>query len=211
MQALPPNPVPSAGQDDYADLLSRLQPRGRIWNDLPGSIMAQLRVGESALMAQFSGQISQLTETESYPPTSVLLLPAWEETFGLPDPCTPLSPTIEQRQQALAARLAATGGYSIASLTAVAAIYGYEISITEFAPFRIGVNAVGQPLWSDDWGAAWQVNILWFGEIGRLAAPGSATVLECVFKRLSPPQTILIFNYVTSALDSFVLGSTPLG
>jgi uncharacterized protein YmfQ (DUF2313 family) len=201
---LPPNPVPSAGQDDFADVLVRLQPRGRIWDNGPDSLMPQLRVGQAALMAQFSANLSDLTETESYPPTSVLLLPAWEEAFGLPDPCTPLGATIEQRQQAIAARMAGQGGLSIASIIAIAAALGYTITVTEFQPFRAGVSAAGDPCYSDAWSAVWQVNapdftIEYFkagiSRAGDPLATWGNTVLQCTLNRICPPQTILIFNY----------------
>jgi uncharacterized protein YmfQ (DUF2313 family) len=203
-EPLPPNPVPHAEQADYAGLLGLAQPRGRLWNAGPGSIMAQLRQGASALMAQFSGQLSELTEAESYPPTSVLLLGTWNEAFGLPDPCTPLNPTIEQQQQALAARLAAKGGLSIPSITAIAAALGYTITITEFAV------AVADYLHADGldcdpaWAAVWQVNAPDFtidyfcADTGRADDPLESwgnTILSCTLQRICPPNTILIFNF----------------
>jgi uncharacterized protein YmfQ (DUF2313 family) len=202
--SLPQNPVPNAEQDDFADTLVRLQPRGRIWDNGPNSLMAQLRRGQAALMAQFSASLADLTETESYPPTSVLLLPAWEEAFGLPDPCTPLGATIEQRQQAVAARLAAQGGLSIAAIIAVAAALGFTITITEFQPFRAGVSAAGDPCYDDSWAFAWQVNApqvtidFFKAGISRAGDPLATwgnTVLQCTLNRIKPPQTILLFNF----------------
>jgi uncharacterized protein YmfQ (DUF2313 family) len=200
---LPPNPVPSAGQDDFANVLVRLQPRGRIWDNGPDSLMARLRVGQAALMAQFNGTLAQLTERESYPPTSELLLPAWEQAFGLPDPCTPLNPTIQRRQQALAARVAAQGGLSIGDITAIAAALGYTITITEFWTGKFGMP-FGSSFGSQAWDFTWQVSApeltveyAKFGEtaFGEPYAEWGNTVLQCTLNRIKPPQTNLIFVY----------------
>jgi uncharacterized protein YmfQ (DUF2313 family) len=200
---LPPNPVPSAEQNDFATVLVRLQPRGRIWDNGPDSLMAQLRIGQAALMAQFNGTLAQLTEQESYPPTSELLLPAWEQAFGLPDPCTPLSPTIQQRQQALAARLAAKGGLSIASITAIAAALGYTITIQEFWTGKFGMP-FGSTFGSQAWDFTWQVSApeltveyakFDVSAFGEAYAVWGNTVLQCTLNRIKPPQTNLIFVY----------------
>ncbi|WP_197520275.1 putative phage tail protein, partial [Paraburkholderia tropica] len=41
---------------------------------------------------------------DSFPPTAYELLPEWESTLGLPDPCAGEAPTIPQRQAQVLAR-----------------------------------------------------------------------------------------------------------
>src|SRR5260363_17238 len=67
--------------------------------------------------------------------STVELLPEWEATLGLPDPCTgPLS-TVQARRAQAVARFANTGGQSAAHFIRMAAQLGYAISITCYAPF----------------------------------------------------------------------------
>ncbi len=140
---------------------------------------------------------------DAFPVTPIELLPEWEDTLGLPDPCAGPSPSLQVRQQQVAARFVASGGQTTAYFISVAATLGYPITITEFAPFRVG-QTVGQPLYGDAWAHAWQVNAPTFTitrfEVGRdtvgeaLASWGN-TVLQCELNRLKPAQTTLLFNY----------------
>lgn len=198
------NPLPNADIADFAAILRRMQPRGRIW-DAPGdTLMSQLRTAQATVTAKLAGRLSALTETESYPPTSVELLPAWNKAFGLPNPCTAADPTVAQQQQALAAKLAQVGGLSRANIIAIAAALGYTITITEFKPARFGESTFGGTFGGQDWGSTWQVNAPEFeiqyltfgsGSFGDYFATWGSTELQCVINMISPPNTIVIFNY----------------
>lgn len=198
------NPVPFAGQADFAALLRRMQPRGKLWEGPDDTVMAQLRVGQVALMAQFAGRLAALTESESYPPTSIELLPAWNKAFSLPDPCMAPDPTVEQQQSALAAKIAQNRGLSRASIIAVVAALGYTITIDEFRPARFGEAVFGGTFAGPDWGKTWQVNAPEFAidyakfgsaSFGDYYASWGSTELQCVINRIAPPNTIVIFNY----------------
>ena len=64
----------------------------------------------------------------------------WERTLGLPDPCTPLNPTVAQRKRAVAAKVIGASGKSIPYFTSVAAALGFNVTVTEYAPFRAGIS-----------------------------------------------------------------------
>jgi uncharacterized protein YmfQ (DUF2313 family) len=199
-----PNPVPFAGPADFAQALRRMQPRGRLWDGPDDSLMAQLRTAQTALLAQFSGRLAVLTETEAYPPTSIELLPVWEEAFGLPDPCTPLNPTIAERQQALGAKIAQNANLSRQTIINVAAALGYTVTITEYHAATADTLVADEPVYDPAWAFAWQVNAPEFtveylcADTGRADDPLASwgnTSLSCELQRLAPPGTYLIFSF----------------
>jgi uncharacterized protein YmfQ (DUF2313 family) len=131
------------------------------------------------------------------------MLPEWEATLGLPDPCAGEAPTIALRQAQVAARFIAGGGQSIAFFVGFAKTLGYDITITQFAPSRFG-RPFGSPFGGVAWAFAWQVNAPQFtvatfnfgtGNFGDPFASWGNTVLQCELQRLSPAHTIITFNY----------------
>lgn len=144
-----------------------------------------------------------LLERESDPGQTVELLADWERAYGLPDRCSPLNATIQQRRAALVARIASQGGQSVAYFVAFAATLGYAITITQFAPSRFG-QPFGLPMNGVPWAHAWQVNapsftveMFAFGRdaFGEPFAWWSNTLLQCELTRLAPAQTTLLFSY----------------
>jgi uncharacterized protein YmfQ (DUF2313 family) len=142
--------------------------------------------------------------TDAFPPTADELLPEWEASLGLPDPCAGESPTIALRQAQVTARISAGGGQSIAYFVNFAKTLGYDITIEQFSPFRVGVSTVGSPLYGDAWAFAWQVNAPQFSisyfstgisAVGEPLATWGNTVLQCELRRLAPAHTTVIFNY----------------
>jgi uncharacterized protein YmfQ (DUF2313 family) len=139
-----------------------------------------------------------------FPATTVQLLPEWQLSLGLPDPCAGSDPTLQQEQQQILARFIAGGGQSADYYIQFAATLGYTITITEFAPFRAGINAAGQPVNGEAWAWAWEINgptiQLEYFTVGSssvgmpLASAVGGNALECELSRLSPAHTVLIFN-----------------
>ena len=137
------------------------------------------------------------------PRALVELLPEWEESLGLPDPCAGESPTIQARQQQVVARFTAGGGQSKGFFINYAATLGYDITITESSPFVFG-DTFGSALNGPDWAHTWQVNApsfsierFTFGRdaFGEPFAEWDNNVLQCEFNRLKPAHTILLFSY----------------
>jgi uncharacterized protein YmfQ (DUF2313 family) len=141
---------------------------------------------------------------DAFPATAVELLPEWESTLGLPDPCAGESPTLQGRQQQVVARLTNSGGQSVPYFIAYAQTLGYTVTVTEFAPFRAGQSRAGQPTGTQDWFFTWQINaplntITYFraGQAGAdqpLASWGNA-VLQCELMAIKPAHTYLNFGY----------------
>ncbi|MGC0155789.1 putative phage tail protein, partial [Chromobacterium vaccinii] len=102
------------------------------------------------------------------------------------------------------AQLTAVGGQSAAYFVQVAARLGYTISITNFAPFRMGQSAMGGQLGGPEWAHTWAVHapletvISWRMGQSAMGEPlnswGNAP-LQQVLSRLAPAHAILQFNY----------------
>jgi uncharacterized protein YmfQ (DUF2313 family) len=155
---LPPSAVPSPpaaavagtgarGEADYLAALQALLPRGRAWSRDPSATLTAVLDGWARGYARHDARAANLLE-DAFPPDTVELLPEWEATLGLPDPCLggaiggPAA-TLQQREAQVVARLLALGGQAVPYLTALAAQLGFPVAIVEFAPFRAGISHAG--------------------------------------------------------------------
>lgn len=170
---------------DFVTALQGLLPRGRVWPRESTSLMATVIEGLAPTYARLAARDNQLI-LEALPSTTTELLPEWEQTLGLPDPCAGAAPTIEARRAQVVARFANDGGQSIPFFIAYAATLGYAITITLYEPYGFGMG-FGLPFGGEDWAFAWTVN-------APLAA-GDNDVLACEFQRLKPAHTIVNFVY----------------
>lgn len=195
--------APNYQSSDFLSALQALMPRGLVWPRDPTSVMAQVMAGLAPTWARHTERNNNLL-VDAFPATAVELLPEWESALGLPDPCAGVAPTVSARQAQVVARFAGSGGQSAAYYIAYAAILGYTITITEFAPARAGQLRAGQPLNGAAWAFAWRINAplntVVKAKVGSaragdpLASWGNA-VLQCELSEIAPAHTILIFAY----------------
>lgn len=195
-------PAPQYAAADFAQALANLLPRGRAWPRDPDTVQARYRAALAPTYARQVVRDAQLL-VDAFPTTPVELLPEWEASLGLPDPCAGLSPTLQQRQQQVEARFAGDGGQSVGFFIAFAAALGYPITVTEFTPFHFGMS-FGLPLVGAAWSFVWQVNAPTFTVehfefgVSAFGEPFSSfgnTVLQCELIRLAPAHTTVIFSY----------------
>lgn len=188
---------------DFAEEFLALLPTGPMWPRDPDAPMVQFVTAITPTYARICARDANLL-VDAFPVEPVELLPEWETTLGLPDPCAGPSPTLQRRQQQVAARFVATGGQSADYFVSVAAALGYPITITQFAPFRVGRDRCGDPLRGPAWAFAWQVNAPTFtveyfrvgqDAVGEPLAEWGNTVLQCELQRLAPGHTTLLFSY----------------
>ena len=183
--------------------LLALLPRGLAWPRDPDAILARLVAGLAQTAARLDARADVLLR-EAFPVAPVELLPEWEGSLGLPDPCVGSGQTTDQRQAAVAARFASRGGQSAAYFAAVAAAMGATITITTYKAALAGEAVVGDPVQGDSWAHAWTVTTAGAGS--TVARAGTARVgdplqawsnagLECVLQRLAPAHTTLTFVY----------------
>lgn len=190
--------------DAYRRQLVALLPPGSLWQVPEGSRLRHLVEALAVGFAAVHDRALTLLD-EADPRTTVDLLPDWERVVGLPGPCDDLGETLQQRRAAVVQKLTATGGATKAYFIELAAQLGYEITITEFNPFRAGESRAGDAVAGDSVQFAWQVNALVDVEITSFRAGQSAVgeplrswgnaQLECVFELLKPAHTTVIFAF----------------
>ncbi|VBM95027.1 YmfQ family protein [Burkholderia pseudomallei] len=212
--------APTLTGADYLRAFQALMPRGRVWPKDPDAVQTQVFAGLMQIYGRNTARANYLL-VDAFPATTYELLPEWEATLGLPDPCAGESPQIQRRRAQIVARLANNGGQSAAHYIGFAAQLGYGITITNYAPFRCGQSTCGQQLGNTDWFFTWSSNAT-ANTIVRFAAGESSageplsswnnTVLECELNSVKPAHTILLFTYgQTGLLDStFILDTSSL-
>ncbi|WP_428492171.1 YmfQ family protein [Rhodopila sp.] len=195
-------PAPIYTAADFLAGFQALLPTGPVWPRDADAVQTQVALALTGLYPGNAGRAANLL-TDAFPVAPVELLPEWESTLGLPDPCAGPAPTLQVRQQQVNARFIAGGGQSVNYFVSVAAALGYQITITQFTPSRFG-QPFGQPFAGEDWAFAWQVNAPTFSithfTFGRdtFGEPFSSfgnTVLQCELQRLAPAHTTLLFSY----------------
>jgi uncharacterized protein YmfQ (DUF2313 family) len=195
--------APNYSAADYLSAMQALMPRGRVWPKDSDATQTQMLSGLVQVYARNTARANNLL-VDAFPASTEELLPEWEATLGLPDPCAGLSPTIQQRQAQVLARFTAAGGQSAAYYISLAATLGYVITITQFAPFRFGQSTFGTPLYGVAWAFAWQVNAPTFSinqfkfgvdVFGEPFSYWSNNVLQCELQRFAPAHTYLLFKY----------------
>lgn len=195
--------APNLTGADYLRAFQALMPRGRVWPRDPDAVQTQVFTGLTQIYARNTARANYLL-VDAFPATTYELLPEWEATLGLPDPCAGESPTIQQRRAQVVARLSSSGGQSAAYYIGFAAQLGYGITITNYAPFRCGQSTCGQQLGNSDWFFTWSVNAP-LNTVVRFAAGQSAAgeplaswnnaVLQCELSAIAPAHTVLQFRY----------------
>lgn len=208
----------------YGYAFLELLPTGQAWPRHPDSTLVRACFGLSNYWGTVDGRAADLLEIESDPRKTVELLPDWERAWGLPDPCFPDATTIAERQRMLVLYMTWLGGQSRQYFIDLAALLGYEITITEWAPFMAGISRCGDTRQQDldDGGDGtvmrwylgapenrfyWTVHVAgsytWFrtseggGQCGinHLLDIYAAKNLECLFNRWKPAHTKVIFDY----------------
>jgi len=187
----------------YAAALAALKPAGTAWPQDPDATQTAVETALARTPARLDARATYLL-TDAFPADAYELLPEWEATLGLPDPCAGPAPTIQQRQAQVLARLTATGGQSIPYFIAFAAALGFEVTVTEYAVARADFMLADDPVNGDAWAYAWTINapagatFEFAADISAadepLAAWGNA-VLECEIARYAPAETVPLFAY----------------
>lgn len=179
-------------------------PDGRAFDE--GGLMGGMVRGLAAEFARLYRRVWQVS-LEATPSTLVDSLDDWETEYGLPDPCLGPDQTMAQRLRALLLKVRSGGTITRADFVRLAASVGYEITIEYPYPFEFGVSWCGGPDGTD--GSAdyyWIVRVpgraskrFEFGVsetgIDPLLDISLATDLECLFRRLAPAWTQVVFDY----------------
>lgn len=197
-----PPPVYSA--ENYLTQFQRLLPRGRIWHRGWGWVQDEDLLTLMPTWARLQVRLNDLI-AQIFPCSTVELLPEWEATLGLPDPCTGQLPTQQQRTNAVCGKFAGRGGQSREYYIHLAASLGFQIEIETYTPFYASRQRAGDHLYDEKWAYAWRVvaaetQVLYFTASTSVAGDPLATwgneLLECELNRVKPAHTNLNFSYI---------------
>lgn len=189
--------------NSYLILLLSLLPNGFAWAKESGSYLYLLMLSMAQEFSRIDARGVRLIE-ESDPRTTTELLSDWERVCGLPDECSQAAQTIQQRREAVIAKLTMQGSLSRQFFIDQAAALGYEVTITEFRPFRAGRSSAGDALTNGPWRFTWRVNsaenTIRSFQAGANSAGDPLTlwgneILECVISKLAPSETVVLFGY----------------
>lgn len=195
--------IPVYSADDFTTALTGLLPRGRVWPRDPGSVMVRTVACLAPMYARTAAAAINLLAS-AFPATATDLIPEWQETLGLPDPCAGEAATIAQQRQQIVARLTDSGGQSAPYFVQLAGALGYTVTVTNDAPFRCGQSRAGHHVGNHDWFFAWAVHAPAFTTVPFLVGQSTAgeplvtfgnAVLECELAARAPAQSILKFLY----------------
>jgi uncharacterized protein YmfQ (DUF2313 family) len=183
--------VPILKQADFLAAFLRLFPRGRAWSALTatGTVIYQVC---NALMPTYvrSYYAAANLLVDGFPATSVDLLPQWQAALGLPNACTPLGATLAQQQAQVVAQFIAGSGATPAYFIALAALYGYTITIVEGAPatrtWTVHSSSIAPPL-------IFRAGRNRAGD--RLETVSANSQLECILNAVKPADTNLVFSF----------------
>jgi uncharacterized protein YmfQ (DUF2313 family) len=199
--------APNLLTPDFVRAFQALMPRGPIWNR---GLASGAQLGTiTGLMGCYEVQTARSNNLliDCFPGTTYELLPEWEKTLGLPDPCSGTPPSTQARRAQVVARLTNSGGQSAAYYIAYAEALGYTVTVTNYAPFRTGQSRTGQQLGNQDWFFTWSINaplatVTYFATGQSVTSDPLASwgnnVLECEMNALKPAHTILQFHYLGS-------------
>lgn len=199
-----PYPPPSYTPEDYLTQFQRLLPRGRVWHRGWGLIQDADLLTLMPMWARLQDRLNSLIAS-IFPCSTVELLPEWEATLGLPDPCIGVLPTTQERTAAVCAKFTARGGQSVEYYIHLAASLGYQIEIVQFRPFEASISSVGEPLYDEAWAYAWRIiaqtdtAITYFraseSTVQEPLADWGHNTLECIIEANAPAHTIPIYGY----------------
>ena len=197
--------APTYSAFDYLQQFLRLLPRGRIWHRGWGTVLAADLLTLMPTWARLHSRANYAL-IETFPCSTLELLPEWEASLGLPDPCFEQPQTLQQRQAAVCVKFSMRGGASQDYFKRLAEMLGFEITIEQFKPFQVNRSRVGERLYSTDWAYVWRVTaplvgqIIYFrasiSQMGDRLVSYDNTMLECFFNHYKPAHTIVLFRYI---------------
>lgn len=175
--------------DDWTRTLLDLLPRGVVWPREPGTVQEAFFQAIASEMVAIQTRDCAL-RVEAFPCLADELLPDWENMLGLPDECTEGAGAwpLDVRQRYVCGKLASQGGQSIDYYVELARRYGFDITIVEHFPWRMGCTSLcdARPGGCGFW---WQVYCPY------VPTPPGAAVLECIIRRVAPAHTLVTFVY----------------
>ena len=185
---------------DYGQQLSQLLPPGPAFDLELQPDWAQIVAALAPELARVDGNGEALL-LEVNPATATALLPYWEGYLGLPDVCTvPGSQTLEERRQAVIAKLTATGAPQLSYYRKLGTQLDIAVAIQEFREARVGQAGVGDFLYGAGWPWSWIAS----APIEAYGTEAAAT-LDCRLQQEAPEYTDVVLSYGKDVVEGIAL------
>ena len=191
--------------EKYKDLILKLLPNGLAWNKDRTSNISKLIEGSAVEFSRIDQRVIDLLK-EADPRSSNELLMEWENFYGLPDECEQdLNQTsIERRYKLLNRAITVRGGQSRQFFIDFVKALGFDITITEFRPFKAGRSSAGDALTNTiEWRFTWRVNLP--AVVAYNFSAGSKAgeplrvfrndAVECSIDHLKPAHTNVLYKF----------------
>lgn len=193
-------------REEYLHSLQSLLPQGQAWTREPNANLTKVLGFVAGELARVEVRAWRLID-EADPRYISEMLTDWETALGLPDLCSQLATTLQERIAAVVDKFLRSGGQTIAYFQGIAERLGYEVTIDEYRPFICGVSECGfdELNGPDLVRHQWRVTvhgpriiefICGISECGDpLGDIRRAEDLECILNMLKPAHTHLFFAY----------------
>lgn len=185
---------------NYRNLLLKLFPKGRAWRIEIDTITAKLLSAVAVELKRVDTAVSKIY-LEADPRTAEDTLSDWEKEYGLPDECSVLAGSIEQRRANLISKITATGGQSEAyfkSITGTTFDFPITYQSATTLPMTIGGSVRGMAfkhIWYADITSA---EYEWFEAGDPVDTPinvhRETANLQCLIEKYKPAHTYVIYK-----------------
>lgn len=189
--------------DDYRNALLALLPRGPAWSTEADAFVGQLL----NVLADASLAIDQRASTlldEADPRSTLEMLSDYERVYDVPGQCGRPGVSREERRAMVLAKMVSIGGQSPNYYVGLAKALGYDVSVSEFSPFKAGRSAAGDDLTNENWLHRWLIvapeTAVFDFKAGASVAGDPVRAwgqlgLECPIRKLAPAHTQVFFSY----------------
>jgi uncharacterized protein YmfQ (DUF2313 family) len=183
--------TPTFTKSQYAGGFNSLLPSGIFWNKNPNSQMSQALLPLANVYAYTDSLATGLIQ-DGFPATTVDLQPEWLESLGLPGGCLVSYANTSQAQSAIVAQLTDAGGCSVAYFENLAASLGFQVTVQQYAPFRVG-SPIGSPLYPASYAFVWSMKVI---------SGSPASYLYCEIAKRSPAHTMFYLINVDGSVTT---------
>ena len=192
--------------NDYLEMIWALYPKGLAWIRENGTLN-KINAAVADELVKVDGRIQALLN-EADPRKTAEMITDWERVWGLPDECTPLGSTMQERRAAIISKIIMAGRMSPAFYQALIKEMGYDADdLIEWKPLVIGETITTGTMTDPDpltrfcWG--WAV----YGLSSNMFECGVSECLDplgdwsegaellCRMNKLKPAHTQVIFNF----------------
>ena len=190
---------------EHAESIAKFLPGGELFTaaHIPDTVYNDFLRGIGRINLEAEGFL-KLFDNELDINTTTAFLEAWEETLGIPDGCFDTNTDLETRRTQVLIKLASLGVQTEQDFVDLAALYGVDIAIV--TGDELGIFPLTFPFFFFDSPKCARNTIVVFYEVAQtntfsytfplLFGDEAIPTLECLFNRLVPATTMVIFRQV---------------